>query len=345
MRRLRTFLICSVLVLLLVATVAFLFDWLPMPLQAPRVVQIEPANGATEILPTSSITLTFSTAMERVQTQQSILFEPHLDGDFVWRDDQTLVFTPDTRLPISTTLDITVSQSARSWLQRPLQEETVSRFTTLVRPYVVSSTPALDAQFVYVPDRVTITFSRAMDASLLADGLLVEPPLQHILYRTVERTMTIRGFFQAGTHYKITIPGFVPDIKYGIELNRDYVWSFVAASQYPNFSTLNRGRVLRLAADAPLTIPTQFTNVSRLDVALYPISREEFDIYSAAPFETWHTFQPSVLPVLTQSISTNAQLDTYLQSSITIDALNSGTYYLTVTTPEGVGDRQLVLVE
>ena len=108
---------------------------------------------------------------------------------------------------------------------------------------------------------------------------------------------------------------------------------------------MNRGRVLKFAANAPLQIPTQFTNVSRLDVALYPITRQEFDANANAPFETWYGFEPITAPVETVRIETNAEPDVYAQKKIQIEPLAAGTYYMKITTPEGVSDAQLILIE
>lgn len=341
MLRARFILVLIGFIVILIAASVLIFISIP----TPRVVQIEPANGATEIPPTSPITITFATPMQRVETEQNIRFQPRVAGNFSWRDDQTLVFTPRTTLPVSTTLTITVSQDARSRLQRPLENTVRSRFTTLARPYVVESIPARDARFVYVPNMVTIVFSRAMDANMLADSLQIEPALENFSLDMTEKTLRVRGFFEPRTRYTISILPFATDAEYGIALNREYVWSFTAAAQYPNFSILNRGRVLTFSANEPILIPTQFTNVSRLAIAAYPISRAEFDLNAHAPFETWHAFQPASTPAQTFRVETNAILDTYTQQDIRLDALARGTYYLNITTPEGVSDAQLVVVE
>lgn len=331
--------------LVILAVLAFTFDFPPASLQAPRVLQIEPGNDAREIVPTSPITITFSAPMERAQTETSVRIVPRVSGTYAWRDDQTLVFTPRAGLPVSTTLTVNVAANARSWLRRPLQEQVRSRFTTVPRPYPVSSTPALDAQFVYVPDHVSMTFNRAMDGNALADSFQIEPPLQNSSLDVEDRTLTLSGFFRPRTRYQITISGFVFDTAYGIAMDRDYVWSFTTASQYPNFSILNRDRVLKFSADKALIVPTQFTNVSRLDAVLYAIPRAEFDANTTAPFETWYAFEPSVAPLKTWSVETNAKLDEYTTQDLALDPLGGGTYYLKITSPEGVSDAQLLLVE
>lgn len=345
MSRPRLVLILLSVSIICIAALALSFDFVPAPLQAPRVVQIEPANDATEILLTSPITITFSAPMDPAQTDNAVTLNPRVPGNMFWRDAQTLIFVPKAHLPISTTLTLTVSPNARSWIQRPLQNQTESRFTTLARPIVVSSTPALDAQFVYVPDHVTIVFSRAMDGNTLADSLVVDPTPENFSFALEQTKLTVTGFFEPHIQYHITIPEFEFDAKYNLPLGRDYVWAFTVAQEYPNFSILNRGRVLKFKANDPVKIPTQFTNVSRLDTALYPISQQVFDENASAPFETWYVFQPATAPIQTSSVNTHATLDNYTQQDVLLDALPQGTYYLKITAPEGVSDSQLLLIE
>jgi hypothetical protein len=334
-----------ILFLLFGILLAFTLDFFPNPFQSPRVLEIEPASGAMDVLPNSLIRITFSVPMDRARTLASIQLEPGVGGNFAWRDDQTLIFSPRAGLPLSTTISIAISQEARSWLGRPPVEETRTQFTTVARPYVVDSTPPRDARFVYVPDRVTITFNRAMDGEGLGDALRIDPPLEHLALDAEDRTLTISGWFQPHTRYQITIPAFMQDADYDIELGEDLVWGFTTGLQYPNFSILNRDRILKLAAGQTLRIPTQFTNVSRLDLALYALTAEEFEENAVAPFETWYAFQPQGAPLQTQTVATNALLDEYLQKEIELDSLERGMYYLRITTPEWVWDRLLVVVE
>lgn len=315
------------------------------PQPAPQVVQIQPPDNATDIAPTAPITFTFSLPMDRAQTTQSIRFDPPLRGEFNWQDDQTLVFTPRVRMPISSTLSITVPQTIRSAAQVQAQSDTVSRFTTLPRPMILDSNPSPQARFVYVPDSVHITFSRPMNPEALREQLHITPPLPHQTIAQQDNTFTLRGFFEPRTAYTLTLPAAVPDAEYGIELGAEATWTFTTTAQYPNFSILERGRVLQGAAGAPLVVPTQFTNVSRLDAALYPITAQEFETNAAAPFEAWDAFQPSGPPAQFKSAATNAALDEYMQQEIELAAPQAGTYYLRITTPEGLSDSKLVNIE
>lgn len=337
----RVLVVLGVLALVLVA----LFVLVSLSIPTPRIIQIQPADGSTAVVPSTPITITFSTAMDKIQTGSNVRIEPRVSGILAWLDDQTLIWTPRLRLPLSSTITVRVAAEARSTLQKPLGTASSSSFTTLGPNTLTGSTPAIDARFVYLPDRVTMTFDRALDGGLLADSMTIEPPLKNQQRAVNGNTITLRGFFEPRTRYQITIPSVVVDSANGIELDRDYVWSFTTASQYPHFSILNRDRILKLDAAASVSIPTQYTNVSRLDLALYPIAAQEFETESTAPYETWTTFRPGAAPLVTKTILTNARLDQYAQTSIDLGKLPQGTYYLQITTPEGVGDAQLVLLK
>jgi|GEM_PF-3509429 len=332
-------------VLLCALAVGAAFGFLALPLfQPPRVLFMEPADGASDIAPTSPITITFSMPMARAATEAAFRVSPRVNGAFTWQDNQTLVWTPRRALPISQTLTVQISQAARSWLGRAPQALAQARFTTLTYPHVVASTPALDAQFIYIPNRVTLTFDRALNAESVRANLTITPTLANETLRIDANTVTLDGFFQPRTRYQIEIAAGATDDAYHIPLERAWLWAFTVSEQYPNFSILNRGRVLRVAAQDKIRIPTQFTNVSRLDVAVYPITPTEFDANANAPFETWYAFQPTAAPIQQQRVLTHAPLDQYAQQTIALEPLPQGTYYLRIATPEGPDDAQLLQV-
>ena len=314
-------------------------------LQTPRVTRIEPAGDARDVLPTSPITITFSMPMERAVTEQSVRIQPRVNGAFTWQDNQTLIFTPHTTLPISRTLTVQVFESARSLFRRGLAQEAHARFTTLAYPYIVSSTPPLDAQFAYTPNQLKLTFNRALAADSVRANLTLTPTLANQTLAVNENQIFIGGFFQPRTRYEIRLAKKTTDAAYALPLERDITFSLWVAEQYPHFSVLNRARVLDFKKNSAVVILAQLTNVSRLDVAVYPISQEEFDANANAPFETWYAFQPNRAPLEKKSLVTNARLDEYMRMEIALDALPAGTYYVRITSPEGAGDAQLVRVE
>lgn len=322
---------------------AILFFALPL-FQTPQVTAVEPADRARDIVPSSAITITFSAPMNREAVESSIELQPRVSGDFSWLNDETLVFMPRAMLPVSKTLTVRIAQDARSRVGRALSEQVQTRFTTLAYPHVIAAAPALDAQFVYLPNRVTLTFDRALNPARVRENLVITPTLANPTLWIEGEHVILGGFFEPRTRYEIRLARDARDDAYDIPLERDLIWTFTTAAQYPNFSMLNRGRVLDFSASQPIRIPTQFTNVSRLDLALYPIPPSEFDAYTAAPFETWYAFQPGGDPIQKKSVPTNAQLDRYTQQIVGLEPPGQGTYYIKITTPEGPAEAQLVRV-
>lgn len=336
------------LLLALTLVLAILFslwlDLLPDVLSAPRVTAVIPADGATDILPDSPITITFSAPMDRAATAGAVVLDPNVGVSLNWTDDRTLVVSPRPGLPISTTLTVRVSVAARSRLARPMARESVSRFTTLARPYLVASAPAPDARFVYTPDRVTLTFNRPLDRDSLEHGLVITPTLPNLHYAWNGNAVTLFGFFAPRTRYELTVPRTVVDARYQLPLDQDIRLSFTTTGQYPHFALLNLARYLDFAPNQTIRLETQVVNISRLDTALYALSSEEFVANLTAPFDTWQDYQPPGAPLKTWRVGVEPALDQYHRSELALEPLAAGFYYVRVTTPEGPSDAQLLVV-
>ncbi len=314
-------------------------------LQPPRVISTQPPDHAADVLVETPIQITFSTPMERDATGAALQLLPHLSGSWEWSDDRTVRFVPESGLPISATVTVQIGAEARSRWGPSLAEPFRLRFNTITRPVPIGGDPPLQARFVYTPNRVKLSFSRPLDAAAVEEGLQISPPLPHQQFWWDGAALYISGFFAPATRYQITLPGGITDAEYGIPLGRDLVWSFTTATQYPNFSILNRDRVLTFAAGTPVNIPTQFTNVSRLDAMLIPIAEHEYQANLDAPFETWFAFEPTRRAIRTRRVPTQAQLDRYMRAGISFADVPRGTYLLKVTTPEGPSDKLLVRVK
>lgn len=326
------------------AALVLLLDLAPAPLSTPRVVSLSPVDGAVRVVPDSPIIITFTAPMERTATERAVQVVPPINGTFRWENDQTLVLDPSPRLPISTTLNVRVLTGARSWLGRPLASEASARWTTIERPVVTASTPALEAKFAYLPDRVTISFNRRMNRESIERELLVSPPLQNQRVVWGRRSITLFGLFEPRTRYEIRIPPSAVDAQYGIPLERDYVWSFTTGLQYPHLSIIGLERSAVLQAEAPAAISMQLTNVSRVDARLYALTEQDLAL-EHAPFEEWYVYRPQTRPIRSWSVETGAALDQYVLFDLPIEPLPPGVYYLELSAPEGVRDAQLLRVQ
>lgn len=310
----------------------------------PRVLAFTPPDQATDILPTSQVTITFSAPMDRAATERAIAITPRVRGEFHWSDDRTLVFTPESSLPISTTLTVRVSDRARSSFARTLDPEQTWSFTTLARPFLVSSIPAPDAQYLYTPDRVTLTFNRPMQRDSIEQGLVIEPTVQNLRSAWDGNVLRLFGFFQPRTRYQLTLPSTARDAEYQIALDRPVTLTFTTTQQYPQFAILNLGRALTFPAESTKALKMHLTNISRLDLSLYPLAPDELIRNLTAPFEKWTSFHSASSALKRWQIQTGAQLDQYTVLDERLDPLPIGLYYLRVTTPEGASDSQMLVV-
>lgn len=310
------------------------------PLRAPQVLAFGPAFNAQDVAPTAPITITFLTPM--TANDAAIKMSPSVRGAWTW-SGTSATFTPAESFPLSTTVRVTVTRDARSWLQRRAEKEFAWSFTTLAPPMVVATTPRQGAQFAYLKDRLTLTFNREMDQQSVAQRLKVEPAISNMQLAWQGKQLIIGGNLRPSTTYKIFLPSGAKDAKYGLTIPNDFAWSFTTTQQYPYLAIINIGRYGLTAADRATTLKLQSVNVSKMDAALYKFDTETYIKSLAFSYDAWRNFKPSGDPIKTWNITPSAKIDQYVTQDLTLDALPAGTYFLTVKSAEGVNDTQVLV--
>jgi hypothetical protein len=151
----------------------------------PAIVTIVPSDGATGVLTTSNVSITFSEAMDPLVTDPDAVYVTNgiaqVPASLSWApgpDARTLVLDPTAPLASETAYTVVVSAGdvidlggnvlARGPVdlaQRPLAAPSVTTFTTIdsVAPSVLSFTPANGAVQVPIDGVVRVSFSEAMD--------------------------------------------------------------------------------------------------------------------------------------------------------------------------------------
>jgi uncharacterized protein YfaS (alpha-2-macroglobulin family) len=310
------------------------------PLRAPQVLAFGPAFNAQDVAPTAPITITFLTPM--TANDAAIKISPSVRGAWTW-SGTSATFTPAESWPLSTTVTVTVTRDARSWLQRRAEKEFTWSFTTLAPPTVVATTPRQGAQFAYAHDRLTITFNREMDQQSVEERLKVEPAISNMKLLWLGKQLVIGGNLRPSTTYKIFLPSGAKDSQYGLTMPNDFAWSFTTTQQYPYLAIINIGRYGVTAADKPTTLKLQSVNVSRVDLALYKFDTETYIKSLAFSYDAWRNFKPSGSPIKTWNITPSAKIDQYVTQDVQLDALPAGMYFLTAKSAEGVNDTQVLV--
>jgi len=310
------------------------------PLRAPQVLTFAPEFNTKDVPPTSPITITFLTPMS--PSDAAIKISPSVRGVWSW-SGTTATFTPAETWPLSTTVTVTVTRDARSWLMRRAEKDFAWTFNTLSAPMVVETQPRQGAQFAYSRDRLSITFSREMDAQSVEQRLKVEPTIANMTLAWQGKQLIVGGNLRPSTTYKIFLPSGAKDAKYGLAIPSDFQWSFTTTQQYPYLAIINIGRYGVTAADQPTTLKLQSVNVSKVDVALYKFDTETYVKSLAFSYDNWRTFKPQGDPLKTWTITPPAKIDQYTTQDLQLDALPAGTYYLTAKSAEGVNDIQVLV--
>ncbi len=136
---------------------------------APTVLSNLPANGSTGIARTSSVSITFSEAMNLATVEPSFAISPSVFGSFLWDGSSTLLsFSPSTPLAYSTQYTVTVSTGGRDVAGNPLAAAHSFSFTTgaepdLTPPTVTGSNPAHNAVGGSRTSNIKVVFSEPMN--------------------------------------------------------------------------------------------------------------------------------------------------------------------------------------
>jgi uncharacterized protein YfaS (alpha-2-macroglobulin family) len=309
------------------------------PLRAPQVLAFAPEFNAKDIAPTSPITISFLTPMS--PNDAAIQISPQIRGTWNWSNNK-VTFTPAEAFPLSTTVRITVTRDARSWLQRRAEKEFAWSFTTLAPPAIVATEPRQGAQYAYAQNRLTVMFNREMDQASVEQRLKVEPAIANMKLAWQDKQLIIGGNLRPSTTYKISIPSGAKD-SLGLTTPNDFAWSFTTTQQYPYLAIINIGRYGVTAADQPTTLKLQSVNVSKVDAALYKFDTDTYVKSLAFSYDAWRNFKPQGDPIKAWSIAPTTKIDQYTTQDLMLDPLPAGTYFLAVKSAEGVNDTQVLV--
>ncbi len=330
--------------------------------ESPEVIMIQPPNGATLVPPTRPISITFNMPMDPATTQSAVSLQPAAPVNYAWQDDnRLLILTPQEMFPLETEFDLVVDQSARSANgQASLKNESISRFTTIPFPAVISTIPGRGETADSWQRGINIQFASPMDMSTLEDRIRIEPEPEEVgynYYQWIDEFNSDNSNFslyldlelQRNTDYVVTIPGDAAD-PYGNTLGEAYTWQF----SVPGFSpvaSFNLPQPLgQISTSFPTDVEIIHRNVSQLDVALYDLDLPldllvntylQDEIALPQPARTW------TLPVNTPAEEIGITTVSLAGGGV----LSPGVYFLTVRAPEIGSDarywqnqRQLLVV-
>jgi len=214
----------------------------PVAPTAPAVTSTAPANGATGVPVGSKLSATFSTAMNPSTITAStftIAQGTAPVSGVVTYVGTTATFTPASALAPLKTFTATITTGAEDLAGNALAGNYVWSFTTgastsTTLPTVISTVPATGASGVPVGNRLSATFSEAMDPSTISASTFtlmqgITSVSGTVSYVGVTATFAPSSGLIPGAAYTATVTSGAKDLA-GNALAGNYIWSFTAGS-------------------------------------------------------------------------------------------------------------------
>jgi alpha-2-macroglobulin len=207
---------------------------LPLLSEQPRLLSVDPPDGAAAVSPRAVLSLRFSGPMNPPSVERALRIDPPLPARLSWDARRTtLTISPTAELTPDTAYTVSVDGAALGRLFRPIGSEVVARFRTAPAPAVVAVFPTDGASEVPLAAPLSIRFSRPIvpqeqlrrPAEL--PELRFEPPLPGTVTWLDQRTALFRPIapLRPGTRYRATLAPTLTDLSGG-RLGAPYSWSF-----------------------------------------------------------------------------------------------------------------------
>jgi hypothetical protein len=206
----------------------------------PLVVSTVPANGATSVAVAQIITATFNQAMNAATIDSSTFLVTAPGGvavgGTVTYSGTTATFAPAALLSPSTLYTATITTGAQTPAGNGLASNYVWTFTTGTIPSVTSTNPTNGAMNVAINEKITATFSEAMNSTTImaagtftlavTTGGAAVPGTVTYVAATNTATFAPAANLVPSTQYTATITTAAQSAAAGNGLAANYVWTF-----------------------------------------------------------------------------------------------------------------------
>jgi uncharacterized protein YfaS (alpha-2-macroglobulin family) len=196
-------------VLVLVSVSAVLsYPFIP----APRVDGYTLKGGIRKISSNAPIKIVFTQPMDRKSVENAFRIEPHIEGEFGWMNN-TLLFKPKEKFQVGQTFKVSLTQEARSMLQKHLPYAYLETFEIIGPPQVLLFSPEDKLKDVPIDAQITVHFDRPMiqlttlDQSEKVMPFQIEPKLEgKAKWLGTDTVRFIPTNLAYASHYTIKIP-------------------------------------------------------------------------------------------------------------------------------------------
>lgn len=319
----------------------------------PQIIDLQPADEASNVRLDSKITLTFNQPMDKASVERNFSLldgaGKTVEGKFKWNEEATqLTFIPAKLLQRSQSYTVLVGGESQAIGGVALQQASQVNWQTL---------PAFDLVYTQPTDQgekppyeaVWFYFSSPLEGKGLEKYFRVSPSVSNLSVWWDDQVWAagLTANFDPSQTYTIEVASDLPDL-YGAVLGRSATLTFRTAPLPPNL-TLNLPNNILYLTSQETTLPAQAVNLPRLRLAGGSLSLDEFQRmqapdnypffrdFRAADHQTWEQ-------AFELATNKNQRVEIGLQANG--QPLSPGLYYLDIELPfePPVLNRALIVV-
>jgi uncharacterized protein YvpB len=192
--------------------------------RAPLVSSVSPEGSG--ILPNARIEVVFDNAMDQKSVEEAFLISPEINGDISWTDERTLIFTPESQLPLDTQFEVSFMRGIKSTVGGVSEEDIKFSFSTIGAVRVSGWYPGPGTLGVQINTSINVTFNQPVDHSSAQSHFSVSPSISgSFSWSGNTMVFTPSSNLTYNTSYTITIGSPVTTV-YGRDSNQTFSSSF-----------------------------------------------------------------------------------------------------------------------
>jgi hypothetical protein len=181
----------------------------------------------TNVLPDTTIEVTFDQDMNRKSAESHFSIIPHVDGTISWKDDKTFMFTPEGPLPKETDFTFKFTAGMVSMLSGTIHEDITLQFTT-IGAVTVSETFPVGGTYGHEPSttNVSVTFDQEVDHTSAQEHFSISPAVSgSFSWNGNSLTYATAGKLGYSTKYTVQVSSGVESI-HGLPSRSAFSFSF-----------------------------------------------------------------------------------------------------------------------
>ncbi|HEY4695128.1 MAG TPA: Ig-like domain-containing protein [Candidatus Nanoarchaeia archaeon] len=193
-----------------------------------EIISSSPTNGATTVAKQSPLIFNFNKALKKETLARSFTTDPQITGTLLWKDDQSLEFSPSAPLATATTYAVTFSESLEAADGSILNVPAVISFTTAGVVKVLSISPS--GGYASLNSSITVDFDQPVDQPSTQAAFSVSPPLNGSFSWRANTLILKPNNLALSTTYQVKIAAGIKSIG-GEDSTQDFSANFTTTGE------------------------------------------------------------------------------------------------------------------